>query len=1452
MSDGTSQAERLQTALDPAYVSVDERSPTDLLGFAKEFARELKYFDDQNQERGDWSGFFEPGPDPETMADFMANPEKYDPQTKPGLFLFRPHFVLFLTFIKLLDHARGHLNTLTRRHLEFYYRKVLGLHKKAAVPDKVNVLIEPAKNVKPFLLTAGTLLDAGPDSRGGSRVYHTDRDIIVSQAKVGQLSSVHVHKKITGIREAHRLHEGPENEKFMRMLEISLGDPDPGDSLPAYEKGRRVDMALLHSLAALLNFTGTDLYMEFFELHELMRLKRRRDQADDEWAAINKLLETAGRQRTGNPQFQLSLADPRDFNANLAEALGGAPNFDGITEVENIYDLYDQSNRSEVQEFIRTQLHFEDIENFYKMVRIKIPIDNEWNEINLRLVRAGRKKNPDFRFPPDDAPDFDSTDFEANLKSALAPDFTKLSDVANLEQYHDAVQQVERYMFMSAGKFAYLMKTRDNPAATEREWGNVYDILAAAHREKIYTRRRRELREERENKGFAAMVRVVLGEALDRAETLRLEQLKDYKISEDDFKFLLAVEKESETGKVTAEEWDEVYRILEIVQRVRENLPEPVAQKEDWLNLYPYADATAVEVENGSGAESQHPRWKTFGQPILDTGPDSPPPPTFGWAISSPQLALSQGERTVTLTLGFDAGRFDEDKIDPFIPQQAVTLQANQGPFSLELSTAKGWAQPAPIRVERGLYTQLTDDSGPDAEKQKLRAIKISFTISPETDAIAPLPAQAAFADSPWPILRLMLRQVWDTANRQYVVHYLPFKDLQLVCIHLKVHVTGLTEVVIRNDETVLDANKPFEPFTTRPAAGSRFYLGHPELFNKQLDSLRFDFEWMGVPADLKDHYANYDFNGTSPNFTALISLVDKQVDITLDDKAPLVKNPATATESQQIDITDFQSALAAGGSGFSYARYPDAATAEDLLRWKRYLRWELNSPDFQHDYYPTLAAAKSVELAAQIAKDRTKVTAAKYKVSPPYTPKMKGLSISYASSLEVVLAQYERGAGTDRIFHLHPFGYNEVLLQTNERGCRFLPQYDNEGELYIGLKDVQSPQQLSILFQLAEGSSDPDLTPASILWSCLDDNRWRSLKEGNIRLDTTRGLINSGIIEFDLPSVRPSTRMTANFYWIRGAVAKHSSSVCDTVAVHPQAVSATFEDNDNAPDHYRNPLPAGTITGPVKPTPQIAGIHQPYTSYGGKSEEQDRNFYTRISERLRHKQRALTSWDYERLVLERFPQIYRVKCLPAGAAGRSVEPGRVEIIIIPDIRNQLPFDPFEPKVSADVIADIESYLMDRIPAWATLIVRNARYLAVKMRIGVRFKAGSDVGYFKPVLNDELNRFLSPWAYREGADITIGGKIYANSIVNFVDRREYVDYVAGIKFFISRDGHTFELVQPSEAEGYFVGTDEPDAVLVAARQHEFDIISDVEYDHEKFTGINYMKIELDFIVAEKP
>jgi hypothetical protein len=265
-----------------------------------------------------------------------------------------------------------------------------------------------------------------------------------------------------------------------------------------------------------------------------------------------------------------------------------------------------------------------------------------------------------------------------------------------------------------------------------------------------------------------------------------------------------------------------------------------------------------------------------------------------------------------------------------------------------------------------------------------------------------------------------------------------------------------------------------------------------------------------------------------------------------------------------------------------------------------------------------------------------------------------------------------------------------------------------------------------------------------------------------------------------------------------------------------------------------------------VLPTPGIARLRQPYTSFGGKTAEQAAGFQLRVSERLRHKRRALTAWDYERLVLERFPQIYKVKCLRDDTGPQAQDPGRIVLVVIPDIRNRLPFNPFEPKVPADQIRDIQAFLRDKTPPFARVEVRNAFYVPVKVRCGVRFLPGRDEGFCRQRLGDELNRFLSPWAYDDGADIVIGGSVYANSIINFIDQRDYVDYIAGFKLFTGDDDR---LVADSDDGGYRASTPRADGVLVAARKHQFDVISEADYRVEEFTGLNYMMIELDFSVA---
>ena len=912
---------------------------------------------------------------------------------------------------------------------------------------------------------------------------------------------------------------------------------------------------------------------------------------------------------------------------------------------------------------------------------------------------------------------------------------------------------------------------------------------------------------------------------------------------------------------------------MEVAQRNHERLPTPVAQRVDWLNLYPAPDATK-ELVLGFDASSNVPRWRTFGMTPAQASPDDPPTSLLGWAISSPLLSMSEGGRAIVLTLGFEPAQFTGldafTKPDPNLPY----------PIRFEISTKKGWKEVLLGTVTSDTYTKFTGFGG---EPSDLMGIQWSVAFDQTTDPFAPPPAGEPGSGNPWPMFRLTLRQTYHPDTQEYTIAYPALAGLLLVRAHLNVAVTGLKTPNIANDENTLDAKKPFLPFGNSPVAGGRFFVSHPELVTKKIDTVTFNLDWLGAPKDFSTYYANYSADGlTDPNpFKADVIFFDQRTENPLLQSAPLFASPPPdpPPDSNSIAV----SVASKLPQGYNYDGLPDADFSGDVFSWSRYIIWELKPPDFQHQAYPGVAAAKAVDLSTDIANGiiaggtvasgtvangtiasgtiakgtSGSLTAATYKVNPPYTPKLKSLLVDYTASLELAVQDAAAGA-TDQMFHIHPFGYSHVAGDPGPDGFLFLPSYQNQGELYIGLTNVQAPQNLTILFQAAEGSANPDLTPPAIQWSVLNGDAWDDAGGRLVLSDTTRGLITTGILEFDLPAAQPSTRMPGNLYWIRAVAPESPTAVCDAIALLAQVVSATLVENDNAPDHYASPLPVGSIKTFKAPIAGISGARQPYTSRGGRAAEADNLFATRVSERLRHKRRALSAWDYERLVLAQFPEVYKVKCIPASLARNPDAPGAVQVVVIPDIHNKMPFDPFEPKASAELLAQITDYLGARVPPWTTLSVQNAHYVAVKVRLAVRFSVEGDENFYKQQLNDDLNRFLAPWAYQDSAEIIIGGKIYANSIVDFVDRRPYIDFVTTVELFSSDDGENFRLIPAppvGDPQGYFIdtttleGVSRPDAILVAARQHQIDVISDTGYSVELLTGIGYMTVELDFIVA---
>ncbi|MGZ4157434.1 MAG: hypothetical protein ACXVED_09810, partial [Bacteroidia bacterium] len=177
LRDGTSQQQRLLKALLPSYVSVDERSMQDLITFANNFGKEINYFDVNNTVAGDWQSFFK---------DMVIDEAGQTTQ---------PHYALFIAFLEIFRFAQDDLNTITQRHLDFYYRDVLQLKEKDAIPDQVFIIFTLAEQVASHLITAGTALDAKKDATGVDLVYDTTKDIVVNTAQISELQALFYNKQ---------------------------------------------------------------------------------------------------------------------------------------------------------------------------------------------------------------------------------------------------------------------------------------------------------------------------------------------------------------------------------------------------------------------------------------------------------------------------------------------------------------------------------------------------------------------------------------------------------------------------------------------------------------------------------------------------------------------------------------------------------------------------------------------------------------------------------------------------------------------------------------------------------------------------------------------------------------------------------------------------------------------------------------------------------------------------------------------------------------------------------------------------------------------------------------------------------------------------------------------------------------------------------------------------------
>lgn len=805
-----------------------------------------------------------------------------------------------------------------------------------------------------------------------------------------------------------------------------------------------------------------------------------------------------------------------------------------------------------------------------------------------------------------------------------------------------------------------------------------------------------------------------------------------------------------------------------------------------------YFAATVSNSADGLGEEeltTADGRWHPFGNRAVDGSTNTwqvqIPEARIGFAIASNYLYMRQGRRTVTLAFN-----------------------------GSNMSSLAGVKFKASLTIEKEWYErEVTVGILPEDGRYGLRWI-----INGDEPAILPYDAKAhgGAYNTPFPVLKVEMVHENGT-----LFPYQALKNLSASSLSLNVNVEGKRDMALSGTTGPLDASKPFFPFGPAPGGGSVFVIGDKEVFQKE-STISLKINW-------KDVMSTSTFFSSQPSNTSLNILTS---------------GSWTSSGNNNILPTATTEVVRTGGNAITLGSNnmiaPDfdinkPYTAQDTAG---FLRFSLVG-DWGHDEY-------ALELAAfakgYIPPGETQATPLP---NPLYEPQVLDIELTYNATQEINLSNAATYAGlTANFFHLHPFGEAEKAPTSGATPLfpYLIPQTNTTtadgpinnigkdgGEWHIGVEGLAAPQVLSLLIQVSAGSADPLMAkPAEHLrWWYLRNDEWVAFADGDVS-DGTKGLLQSGLVRLSIPAdiTEDNSLLPTGKAWIRATVETSVDAVNQIVGVHHQGMAVQQIDNNNDPQLGALPLPAGTIAKLRQAVGAIKKVVQPYATFGGAAAEESADFYTRTSERLRHKDRAINMWDYERLLLQEFPQIHKIKCLnhlryesssPAPIY-RELAPGHVTIVGVADIRNQEAVDVLRPYLSLADLEAMSDFLRKRMSCQATLHVRNPIFEPVLTDFKVRLFDGLDETFYEELLNQEIINFLSPWATGSGAEIEFGGKVFKSVLVNFVEERPYVDYVEDFKLSHTLDTsqQDVEMVQPTKQV----------SILVSARNHVIEIIQD--------------------------
>ncbi|PWJ59130.1 MULTISPECIES: baseplate J/gp47 family protein [unclassified Fibrobacter] len=780
----------------------------------------------------------------------------------------------------------------------------------------------------------------------------------------------------------------------------------------------------------------------------------------------------------------------------------------------------------------------------------------------------------------------------------------------------------------------------------------------------------------------------------------------------------------------------------------------------------------------------------------------------LGIALASPIFMLSEGQRRIKLSFFYDsdsiAGTLLAARNDA-----NLFLKTFSTAFKIYLTTESDWYCVDGYQLESRILDCNFENN----------CLGLTFILPETVPSIVPYNPEVHLDsfETTHPVVKIEV-------NPQ--TSYNPWKHLRLLKLQkvlIDVKVSGLRSFEVMNDIGPLSLANPLQPFGPMPTVGDSFTFASDEFYGKRLTNLDLYGSWRGLPnnQNFSSWYELYPSHPGTEDFKVSLCSFDNGVQNPSANVRPVLSN---LFESRGSRITpDF------------HVSFKDVLASSSKARY----RMRLHSPEdaFMHQEYSRV-------LCDTLMSQALKKTTGMPLPNQPYTPELENLHLSYQARCEISTRRTQIDDNGGKIFFLHPRGFS-LRERLNDIG----------GLFFIGIRCEKIPQRLNLFFHLKRDSDyvvSDDMGEFS--WSVLCNENWVSLPAESILYNSTSGFTTSGIVSLCLPKEMTlgSKLMNDNLAWIRLRPTGNWRHCSRVYSVYSNAVEVS-RCMKGSPDETLKHIPPRIITELSKSRFSLSEVCQITESFGGKVAEDKSKMRTRVAEFLYHRGRALSPRDYERIVLERFPEVHLVKCFPGLNPDNKDMPTPGYLTIVPVSRFvETKGNSWDPCLGGKILNDIKNYLKEKIPASAKVRVVNPFFERMQVRCVVDFREGYGEGECLQDLNNQINHFISPW-FPVGQQKFFGWTLNENELKDFIQNQKYVKFVKELSILriASEDDCNFFVDHSERADSEILHGLCPWSVATPMAKHFLNVVPEISGSRPISVGYGDLEIGSTFIIRRR-